>query len=367
MDSLRAIAVVSVFLFHAFDNVDTAAAVTAQLKIGVTIFFVISGFLLYRPYVARHLEGSRGPRVRDFSRRRVLRILPAYWMALMLGALVLDLHGVFSSDAWVYFGFAQAYDTATVYNGIPIAWSLCVEVTFYALLPLYAAVAFRVGRRWSPVWRAEAALLLAVTATTIAARAVVEQHHGFTLFVWASLPGTFYWFALGMGMAVVSAALAGRTGTRARARVPTAASVTAWALALGGFAAVVLYEGAPDRTPFDPAHPRAFGVGHELVVFLAFGLIALLLVLPAVFEARSPSIVQRVLGMRLLGWFGLVSYGVFLWHKPLLDQIRIHYAHDSVLARSALAAVITAAIAAASYYVVERPLLRLKHLRGERR
>jgi peptidoglycan/LPS O-acetylase OafA/YrhL len=368
MDSLRAIAVMCVFFFHAFDNVDTASAVTAELKIGVTIFFVISGFLLYRPYVSRHLEGQRGPLVRDFARRRVLRIVPAYWVALTVGAVILGLSGVFSEKAWAYYGFVQAYRTDTILNGIPVAWSLCVEVTFYALLPVYAMVAFRLTGRYG-LHRAvatEAWLLALVTLGSLIVRTVVERSSGYTVFVWATLPGTFYWFALGMALALASAALARRAEVPASVRLVSRAPSAAWLVALALFAAVVIHEGAPGREPFDPAAPGDVSVLSDLGNYLAFGLIALCVALPAVFVGDSPSVVRRILGMRWLGWLGLVSYGVFLWHVPLFDQIGNHNTSDPLAWRIAFAAAASVAIAAVSYYVVERPLLRLKDRRRVR-
>src|SRR5687767_2058855 len=82
-DGLRAIAALSILLFHAGNHayqadpqVDWLGYVVARLNVGVPIFFVISGFLLYRPFAAARMQGSRMPRIRDYARRRVLRIVP---------------------------------------------------------------------------------------------------------------------------------------------------------------------------------------------------------------------------------------------------------------------------------------------------
>jgi peptidoglycan/LPS O-acetylase OafA/YrhL len=368
MDSLRAIAVACVFVFHVTDNLDTAAAVTSQLTVGVTIFFVISGFLLYRPYVARHLEGRPGPALRDFARRRVLRIVPAYWVALTVGAAVLALPGVFSDQAWLYYGFAQAYSSHRIFDGIPIAWSLCIEVTFYALLPFYAMAAHRLtrGRDMRSAVEREVALLTVVAIATIVVRTLVAHRSGFTVFVWASLPGTFFWFALGMALAVASAALAHSYPRGRRGDVP-GTPVLAWIVAAALFAAVVVDQGKPERHAFYAYAPGHLDVSRDLVAYLLMGLAAAFVVLPAVFWQGSQSIVSRMLAWRWLGWLGLVSYGIYLWHKPLLDQFRIHDANDPLLWRATFVAAATVAIAAASYYIVERPLLRLKHRPGDRR
>ena len=114
-------------------------------RTGVCVFFLISGFLLYRPFVAGWWKGGRD-RIRDVRRRRLLRIVPAYWVALALVALYYG-QGVTSGNWWQFALFGQVYRSDTFSNGIGPAWTLCVEMTFYAVLPLLAFVASRVGRQ----------------------------------------------------------------------------------------------------------------------------------------------------------------------------------------------------------------------------
>ena len=128
---------------------------------GVAFFFVISGFLLYRPFLAARFAGRPAPRIRDYARRRVLRIVPAYWLALTVLTATVGLCGAFSRDWWIYFGLLQNNSQATVLCGIGPAWSLCIEASFYVALPLWALLMARVQRgrsrgRWcasrSPRW-----------------------------------------------------------------------------------------------------------------------------------------------------------------------------------------------------------------------
>jgi peptidoglycan/LPS O-acetylase OafA/YrhL len=70
----------------------------------VGVFFALSGFLLYRPYLAARLAGRPQPSTRSFLRRRWLRILPAYWVALTVLAIWPGLPGVFTGDWWRYYG-----------------------------------------------------------------------------------------------------------------------------------------------------------------------------------------------------------------------------------------------------------------------
>src|SRR3954453_21555260 len=143
-DSLRGLAVLSVIGFH-------VASLTGRLSEGpfgrvmfvlggeaVIVFFVISGFLLYRPFVAARAAGRPLPRTGAFLFRRAFRIVPAYWVILTLLAIYPGLHGPFTEDWWRYYFFLQLYSPDTVLAGLPVAWTLCVEVTFYLLLPLWA-------------------------------------------------------------------------------------------------------------------------------------------------------------------------------------------------------------------------------------
>ncbi len=113
-DSLRGIAVLSVLAFHigaaSLANATARYGVyTSQLLLGVTIFFLISGFLLYRPYAMAQFAGAQTPATGIYARRRFLRIVPAYWAALTLLAVWPGLEGVFTGDWWVYYGLFQSY------------------------------------------------------------------------------------------------------------------------------------------------------------------------------------------------------------------------------------------------------------------
>ena len=112
MDSMRAIAAIFVVATHAsgislFNSQNVLGAVTARMNVGVTVFFLISGFLLYRPFVRAAYHGIAPPRVGRFFRRRALRIVPAYWLALTVLAVWPGLVGVHTADWWVYYGFLQ--------------------------------------------------------------------------------------------------------------------------------------------------------------------------------------------------------------------------------------------------------------------
>ena len=92
IDSLRAIAALAVLGIHVghYSRVNVDAwygAFTSHLNVGVTLFFLISGFLLYRPWAAALLQDGAPPSLARYARRRFARIVPAYWLALTVLAL----------------------------------------------------------------------------------------------------------------------------------------------------------------------------------------------------------------------------------------------------------------------------------------
>jgi peptidoglycan/LPS O-acetylase OafA/YrhL len=184
-----------------------------ELKGGVAVFFVISGALLYLPY-ARAIRDRRAlPNWRGYAHRRVLRIVPAYWVALTL-FVVGPFGAVLGAGLWRYYALSQIYTQQLVLTGLGVSWSLCVEVSFYALLPLFAAVAARLaGSRGNRLGvRVQLALIAAMATASLGLRGLEAGsliaptvHAGTTLKV--SLPGLLDWFAIGMALAVLRAEL----------------------------------------------------------------------------------------------------------------------------------------------------------------
>ncbi len=124
-DSLRAIAVLLVLAYHVLDTVLPTAGdaairpYAAHMSVGVSIFFVISGFLLYRPFVAARVHGRRWIPLRVYAWRRFLRIVPGYWVALTVIALWLGLPGVLSGSGIVrYYLFGQIYERDALFGGL---------------------------------------------------------------------------------------------------------------------------------------------------------------------------------------------------------------------------------------------------------
>jgi peptidoglycan/LPS O-acetylase OafA/YrhL len=368
-DGLRALAAGAILVTHVaglttFNTGNALGAYTARLNMGVAFFFVISGFLLYRPFLAARFAGRRPPRIRDYARRRVLRIVPAYWLALTVLAATVGLCGAFTGDWWVYYFFLQNLRPATTLCGIGTAWSLALEASFYIALPLWAMLMARIqrGRPVRAMVRIEAAALLAVSLASIIARTWSFAATGRQTAIDVTLVGNADWFAYGMVLALASVALQGRERESRVVRLVSDHAWLPWALA--GF----LWWLDATQLGMSRSLPPIYDDGRWLAEHLIFPAVGFLLALPAAFGDQRRGLPRRILGNRMLAWFGLVSYGVFLWHQPLMPTILDHGGLDLIPGMpfvSALIAVgaVSTAVAAASYYIVERPILRFKDRR----
>ncbi|MBM3675903.1 MAG: acyltransferase [Actinobacteria bacterium] len=154
----------------------------------VAVFFVISGFLLYRPFVLAALGDRPAPRVGRFYLRRALRIFPAYWLALTFYLFVFgpdQARGV--GDALVYYGLAQNYRSGSLLLGLGVAWTLAIEVSFYVVLPALAAGFRALSNAIDPLRRLRGQLAglaamyvigVAVRAWAVWSRGHIVESHG---------------------------------------------------------------------------------------------------------------------------------------------------------------------------------------------
>ena len=169
IEGLRALAAVAVLLYHCWRysaptgipfDFGAANAFFLQLQGGVTLFFTLSGFLLYRRFAAAILSGGPRPDLTSYFSGRILRVFPAYLVILLVTAMILqtalvrvgpttvapegllDRPGVLLAN----FLLLQSYHPSTILTGIGPAWSLCVEVVFYLVLPLVSLLGWRLAR-----------------------------------------------------------------------------------------------------------------------------------------------------------------------------------------------------------------------------
>jgi peptidoglycan/LPS O-acetylase OafA/YrhL len=365
LNSLRGVAALSVFGAHVVLYLFAVGGIGAgplltRLDPGIAIFLLLSSFLLYRPFVQARFDGSPPPALFAFAARRVLRIVPVYWIALPIVALWLGEHEVFTAHGIVtFFGFAQIYQAHTIGGGIGQAWTICVEVTFYAMLPLWAwalrKVPFRSTRGFlaSELGALVAIVLFSVTWKAISFQAGPTQAGIGPVKVIPELftiPAFLDSLAFGMALAVASVALTARSVQPAAVRLIDRAPWLPW------LAAAVLWwlSGIGGGT----FHVRSTGfyIAHqELNVLVAVGLF-----LPAIFGDHTRGWLRRVLASRTLVWLATISYGFYLWHLAVMRKLQDGgWVDRSPVAFTLLSFAGSAALGAASYYLVGRYFIAL--------
>jgi peptidoglycan/LPS O-acetylase OafA/YrhL len=366
-NGLRAVAAMAVLLTHVAsstgaDTSTSAGYVFAHLDVGVTVFFLLSGFLLYRPFVAAHLAGRPGPSVRNYLCRRALRIMPAYWLALTFFVVVLHtIHFHGRLDVVAYYGLIQIYWRSRALGGIVPAWSLAVEASFYLFLPVYAAIMARWAGAGRRSWHAElwGVALLYVAGISTHALLLITHPHATVATLW--LPSQIDLFALGMALAVASAYASGNHGPLPRLLAAAGRHPgLCWA-----FGAVAFWTAATQL-----GLPRTFGdlpPWAEMGRQLCYALTALGLLLPAVFGPQDRGRIRHLLRSRPANLLGLVSYGIFLWHLDLLNKLVVWRVLSMLpqarfLSVLALTSLVTLPFAAISYLAVERPLISYRRV-----
>lgn len=377
-DGYRAVAAATVVITHvSFFTVVNKFRVLgpyfARFDIGVSFFFLISGFLLYRPFAAAALRGGTRPALRAYLRRRALRIIPAYWGALTLAFFVFRIQPhLHLGDAAFYYGFAQIYDSHHILGGLSPAWSLDTEVAFYLFVPAWAALTMWVARRATT--RDERLFVQLGGVATLYVASFVWRiwvmspafGTGFVLGpfhvadgcanVW--LPAMLDYFSLGMLLGIVRA-WRSAGGVWPWPNVAAAMQHAALWWVLGGvtFWFVSRHIGLP-------LDVRPYGHFRLLVRQTLYGLTAFFLLIPGIFGDQDLGVVRSVLRSRPFRWVGLVSYGVYLWHELWLRQyqqwtgLQAFTGHfGPTLCAVSLLAVATATV---SYVAVERPCMRRK-------
>lgn len=373
LDGLRAVAALSIVIFHTllfiqFEYTPLSIAVNHAwyyLSTGVDLFFVLSGFLLFLPYVRALLDSSPLPSARRFYRRRALRILPAYWVCLaILVALKLLVRHVPFSPGDVAAHIVLVNDSFPQfnrdYNG-PF-WTLAVEAQFYVLLPLMALLVARVcGRRRSPSRIAGGILVLIALALVLrlidtlviaslpASQAITTSPGGIFVLATFGMQGKYLEvFAVGMLCALLYVLSVERKmlTTRQIRRLGLAAlAVTVGCMALAiprvDLAGVMVVPGM---------QWGAQEIGYPLLVGLGFGGMVLAIL-------WGGSWIRYPFEFAPMRTIGLISYSLYLWHLPIIHGDVPLFAHLPLIV--VLAGVFL--VAYLSYQFVERPFLKRRH------
>ena len=328
----------------------------------VSLFFVMSAFLLYRPMIAHRGGGPRRPAVKGYALGRFLRIYPAYWVALTGLGLAVGLAGVFSADWWsfysLYVNIGSLFAVAdcgglTFLCGLPQTWTLTTEVTFYIALPFFAALTALIARgRPARSWiRLELALILALALAELLLSVPPLKLRDEPWFQFSAL-GHLYWLGLGLGLAVLSV---GREGGVPLPRW-LAALAERPAISWGG--ALVTYLVLVAALPAVPFPVADDTTAQFLVTQVGQGIFAFLVLVPVLLGNPNAALPRRVLANPVIAWLGLVSYGLFLYHVTIAYLLGAGGLGESFAVVLVATLALSIPLAAASYYWVELPLMR---------
>ena len=315
LTGLRAVAALLVVGTHAAFvtgklNHGYLGAMAARLEIGVAIFFALSGFLLFRPWVTAAAAGSDAPSAARYAHRRLRRVMPAYLATVLLAYGVYSVFSSGPNPGQSLAGLLRHLTLTQIYTdnylmthlhrGLSQTWSLAVEVAFYAVLPLlaYLLVVVLCGDRWRPARLL--AGLAGLAAISLGWQVVLVTTDWLPNSAGMWLPAHLASFAVGMGLAVLAEA-----GVRCPATVTLP-------LAFGAFLLV--------STPV--AGAVAMGpvrVWEPLIKTVLYAAVAALAVSAAGLDDRG--LADRVLASRPMVWLGAVSYEIFLLHVLVMAVV----------------------------------------------
>ncbi|NJP33609.1 acyltransferase family protein [Micromonospora thermarum] len=376
LEGLRGIAAVMVMLTHVALTTGVIASdmygapgnpvagpVLNTMDVSVPIFFVLSGLVLYRPLARATLTDRPAMPVRPYFWRRALRILPAYWVLTVVALVVLNADAVDGPrDVLFPLLVLQVYDPATMPTGMEQTWSLATEVAFYVTLPLVAWALRRYARRATDPAARVRRIVLPLGGVVLVGAAFAAYHH---LPSMGPFPVQHLWpteyagyLAAGMVLATLSAAAEVAPGRqpavyRFLGRFPG----VAWLGALAAYALASSPLSGPNEMNYPP-------LGAAMVDHVLYLVIAVLAVAPLALPTGRPRYMRAVLSNPVVAFLGRISYGVFLWH---VFHLWLYFGLTGtplgtgnfwlVMATVLGASVVTAT---ASWYLVERPAMRLR-------
>jgi peptidoglycan/LPS O-acetylase OafA/YrhL len=365
LDGVRALSTLGIILYHLFsvsgqtiNNPNGLGEFSGRLNVAVSIFFVLSGYLLFRPFVEAILLDAPFSKSSTFYLKRFVRIIPAYWVALLIlwkiDAINFPNFSGFIRSLFLIHTFTEG----NVLTGIAQTWTLSVEVFFYLCLPWIAMLIRACTRnKTSKVKLCNLfGCLIALYASAYVFRVVfhlVQLEHFETHAI--LLPAHFDTFALGM---LVSAGVV---------TLQVFPELRGLQTRLARLAPVFfVFSGATWFWSTQIGWALDFNLSRFRIVlfgFFLYGIASVCFVIPFCLDSGT-SRVTKIFGSRLFVWLGTISYGMYLWHFLFLvggfsDKYMPYEFHDMGIATRMLITIPgTIAIASLSYYLIERPLLR---------
>ncbi|MFC4427798.1 acyltransferase family protein [Deinococcus navajonensis] len=363
LEAYRGIAALLVVVFHAYQYTREGTQATRYLYEGTPLhrllfnldtpvawFFALSGFLLFMPFARSIVEGKAPLRGRWFLFRRAVRILPLYLLAIpVVWAVRYSGQPGTWTDLLEHLTFTHVWDSRYIFYTIGPAWSLGNEVIFYVMLAVMGPAIFRWTREATALNRRRWLLGFPLALIGLSVAYKLFMHLGLGL----DAPGRAWFFnplahadtfAMGMLLAALSALGWGhaRTATRAGLLVLAVALLT------------LIFLLRPDL---------------PLVRLFAFTLsgLAFTCLLASTVLARQPGRLTQALDRP--GWvtLGLMSYGVYLWHEPLMRELARHHLlirtdPGAFWVNALVLALVSSALAWLTYRLIETPAQELRNL-----
>lgn len=328
LTGIRAVAALLVVLTHAAYTTGKypqgyVGLVYSRMEIGVPIFFVLSGFLLFLPWVKAAAAGQPAPSVRRYAWHRFRRIMPAYAVAVVAAYLVYHFRTAGPNPGHTWEGlfrnltltqiYTDNYLYSFLHQGLTQMWSLAVEVAFYVALPALAYVLLVVvcRRQWRP-W-----LLLAGLAVLAAASPawmwLVHTTHFLPDGAKLWLPGYLAWFIGGMVLAALQP-----LGVRAYAMVCVPLAVVSY------FIVSTPIAGDPTTSPAQLREALFKTAFYAVIATLAVAPLAL--ADPTALGQRR-GLYSRMMGSRPMVFLGEISYEIFLIHLVTMELVMVEILH----------------------------------------
>lgn len=314
MDGLRGIAILLVFIFHVWQLswLDFTTVLNSPVYInfiarfgflGVEAFFFISGFCLFYPHARHCFEQYPLASWQDYARKRALKILPSYLLAILLVLVLFEWEFPKEQLSWhliSHFLFIHNLFPETHYSINGVFWSLAVEVQFYLIFPVIAKF-----------FRARPLLITGLmTGITLTYRQYIvttRQGSGMLTPYLSQLPAFLDLFAAGMLTAYILVWL--RNYANIKRYMPFFSIIML--LGLTGFVLLIRDVGTMAKM-------------HDgMILWQARyrSLIGISLMLAAIGGHFANPWVQKILNNRFLAFFSLISYNLYIWHQFIAAKL----------------------------------------------
>lgn len=396
LDGIRACAILAVMSFHVSQKTSNYLWTMAKHPLlsavetfggsGVTLFFILSGFLLFLPFAKSLLFQSKWPSIRQFYFKRVLRIIPGYYVALFVIVLIFEqqyLQPAYWKQLFLFVIFFMDSSHATFRQLNGPFWTLAIEWQFYMLLPLIALGFLFVAKRL-PADPQKRLLIMVSCCLGLIVWGLFLRFIGdyfsthpspylivrIALIFLYGMQGKYVEnFAVGMIICLCYTyafnPVCGLTLRRQLERVSLLLGVVGLSLLL--FTAIWHFNVTVMQLhvfKFMNILTQPFNWLNEMVIALGYGscMTAILF---------GPRLLQSIFSWKPLCSIGLVSYGLYMWHLPLLTYFvqkvlpylsahGTHFGlHSTYLLDWVWLAVVAGFVALLSYQLIEKRWLQL--------